>query len=91
MDTLNIVAWLVIGAIAGLIAAIVTERRTTVGYVTDVLIGLVGGFVGGLVLYALNITAGGRLGGLNILGAVIALVGAIIFLGLLEFFRQSPR
>ena len=28
MDTLNIVAWLVIGGLAGLIAAVVTERET---------------------------------------------------------------
>lgn len=91
MDTLNIVAWLVIGALAGLIAAVVTERQTVLGYLTDILIGLVGGFIGGFILNALNVTAVGQLAGINVLGAVIALIGSIVFLVVLEYFRRSPQ
>ena len=90
MDTLNIVAWLVIGAIAGLIAAIVTRRESVMGYVTDIIIGLIGGFVGGFILNALNINVTGDLAGINILGSVIALIGATLLLVILELFRESP-
>ena len=54
-------------------------------------LGLIGGFVGGFILNALNVTAVGQLAGINILGAVIALIGSIILLVLLEFFRRSPQ
>lgn len=91
MDTLNIVAWLIIGAIAGLIAAVVTRRKTWQGYLVDLLTGLVGGFVGGFLLYALNITTAGQLAGINVLGAVIALVGSIILIAVVEYLRRSPQ
>jgi uncharacterized membrane protein YeaQ/YmgE (transglycosylase-associated protein family) len=91
MDTTNVIAWLVIGALVGLIAAVITRRQTTTGYITDIVVGLVGGFVGGLILSVLNITAEGALAGVNILGAVIAVVGAIVLLVILEYVRGTSQ
>jgi uncharacterized membrane protein YeaQ/YmgE (transglycosylase-associated protein family) len=91
MDALNVVAWLVIGAVAGLIAAVVTKRETAVGYLTDILIGLAGGFIGGLILYAVRISTEGQIAGVNILGAAIALVGAVVFLLILEYVRVTSK
>lgn len=91
MDMLNIVAWLVIGAVAGLIAAFVTRRETLLGYLTDIVIGLIGGFIGGFILSGIKVSVAAELVGINLVSALIALIGAVILLAILEFFRESPQ
>src|SRR5690606_41816761 len=91
MDTTNVIAWLVIGALVGLIAAVITRRQTAAGYITDIVVGLVGGLVGGLILNVLNITAEGTLAGVTIRGAVVAGVGVGLLVVILECVRGSSQ
>jgi uncharacterized membrane protein YeaQ/YmgE (transglycosylase-associated protein family) len=88
MDPLNIVVWLIIGALAGLITALITQSRTTSEVIMDLVVGLVGGFIGGYALYVLNAMGTGVVIGINISGVVVAVIGAVILLGLLEFLRR---
>ena len=77
---LGIIGWIVVGAIAGWIAEKVMRRDH--GLLTNIIVGIAGGLLGGFIARALNLEfAGGFWSALVIatLGAIalLAVVGAI--------------
>jgi len=83
----SILAWIVVGLIAGWIAEQITGREH--GLLTDLLVGIIGAFVGGFLFSTL-------LGfeyreGFNIASIVVATVGAVVFLFILSWFRGEQR
>ena len=78
MDPVIIIIWLVIGAIAGWLAGQITKGRSY-GLVNDLIVGVVGAFLGGILFSLLGLSAS------NLIGSLItATVGAIVFLYLLR-------
>ena len=75
----GIIAWLVVGLIAGWLAGVVMKGGGY-GVVGDIVIGLVGAFVGGLVFSL--ITGGGSAG---FWGSIaVAFVGAVILIAIVR-------
>ena len=87
MDIVNIVVWLIVGAIAGWLASIVMKTNQSQGLVTDIIVGIVGAFIGGFVLNLLGV--GGGVTGLNIASILTAFIGAVILLAILRYIRRS--
>jgi uncharacterized membrane protein YeaQ/YmgE (transglycosylase-associated protein family) len=87
MDLMNILIWVVVGAIAGWLASIVMKTNRQQGLVEDIIVGIVGGFIGGVVLNLLGV--GGAVTGINIVSILTAFVGAIILLALLRVVRRA--
>ncbi len=85
MDPINIIVWIIVGAIAGWLASIVMKTNRSQGLVTDIIVGILGGFIGGFVLSALNI--GGAVTGLNLSSILVAFIGAVILLFILRALR----
>jgi uncharacterized membrane protein YeaQ/YmgE (transglycosylase-associated protein family) len=75
---MNILVWIVFGAIVGWIADLVMSSDH--GLVEDIILGIVGAFVGGLVM---NMLGQSGVTGFNIYSFVVAIIGAVIliFLG----------
>ena len=73
---MSILAWIVLGLIAGFIASKLVNR-TGSGIVMDLLLGVVGAFVGGFLF-----TRFGAAGvtGLNLYSILVAIIGAVIVL-----------
>ena len=86
MDILNIVAWIIVGGIAGWLASIVMGTNSRQGCLTDIIVGIIGGFIGGFVLSQLGI--GGAVTGINLGSILVAFIGAVIFLGVLRLIRR---
>lgn len=86
MDLINIIAWIIVGGIAGWLASIVMKTNREQGLLQDIIVGVVGGFIGGFVLNLLGV--GGGVTGLNIASILTAFIGAVIFLAVLRFIRQ---
>jgi uncharacterized membrane protein YeaQ/YmgE (transglycosylase-associated protein family) len=86
MDPVNIIVWIVLGAIAGWLASVV--MRSPMGLLTDIIVGIIGAFIGGFVL---NLIPGVNAGvtGLNLGSILTAFVGAVILLALIRAFRRS--
>jgi uncharacterized membrane protein YeaQ/YmgE (transglycosylase-associated protein family) len=73
---MSLVAWLVVGLLAGWLASMVVNRRGE-GMLLDILLGVVGAFVGGIVFHFFG-HAG--VNGINVHSIIVATVGAIVFL-----------
>jgi len=78
----GIIAWLLLGLIAGWLAGKLARGRGF-GCITDIILGLVGSFIGGWVFTKLGIFGGGFLFSLAAatLGAVILVAIAHLFSG----------
>ena len=80
--TNSLIAWLVVGLIAGWIAGTVTRGRGF-GCIVNVILGLVGAVIGGWIFTKLGIPAWGFVGSLaaSIVGAVLLVAIARLFAG----------
>ena len=85
----NIIAWIIVGAIAGWLASVVMGTRHGQSLIEDIVVGIVGGLIGGFILDVLDI--GGDVSGLNIASIVVAFVGAVILLLILRAVRGSAQ
>ncbi len=75
---MGIIAWIVLGLIAGFIASLIV-KHTGSGIILDIVLGVVGALVGGF-LFSLFGAAG--VTGFNVYSAVVAIIGAIVVLWL---------
>ena len=87
MDLTNLIVWILVGAIAGWLASMVMKTNAQQGFLEDVIVGIIGAFIGGFVLNALGVGSG--VSGLNIASILTAFVGAVILLGLLRLIRRA--
>lgn len=78
---MNIIAWIVLGLIAGAIARAIYPGHQGGGILGTMLLGIIGAFVGGAI-YSLIATGSLAFGGasLSIGGVIVAVLGAIITL-----------
>jgi len=83
LDPGGLIGWLVVGLLAGWIAGIVT-RGGGFGCITNVIIGVIGAFIGGLILEALNVN--GTAGFAESLA--IATLGAVLLLAVANLARR---
>lgn len=84
MDATSLLVWIVVGAIAGLLADAVV-KGIGVGLVGAILVGIIGALIGGWLFAALGVGVG-----LGILGDIIvAFVGAVILLLIIRAVRGT--
>lgn len=73
---MSILAWIVLGLVAGFIASKIVNR-TGSGIVMDLVLGVVGAFVGGFLFTRFGAAP---VSGLNLYSFLVATVGAIVVL-----------
>jgi uncharacterized membrane protein YeaQ/YmgE (transglycosylase-associated protein family) len=84
MTGMDIILWIVIGAVAGWIAGELMRGRGF-GIIGNIIVGIVGAIIGGLIFDAMDIAPS-----LGILGSLImSLIGAVILLFVLGLFGRS--
>jgi uncharacterized membrane protein YeaQ/YmgE (transglycosylase-associated protein family) len=82
---MGIVAWIVLGLIAGAIAKAIMPGKDPGGIVVTAIIGIVGALVGGFIGSALT---GTGLTGFSLWSIILAIVGALL---LLWIYRATTR
>jgi uncharacterized membrane protein YeaQ/YmgE (transglycosylase-associated protein family) len=73
---MGIIAWLILGLIAGFIGSKIVNKSGE-GLVLDIVLGVVGAFVGGFLF---NMFGGAGVTGLNLYSLLVAVVGAVVVL-----------
>ena len=86
MEPMGLLAWLVVGAIAGFLASIVVP--TGLGLLGDIVVGVLGGFIGGYMFHAI-----GEVGmtGFSLWSIFVAFVGAVVLLYGIRLFKGRNR
>ena len=86
MEPQSIIIWVIVGAIAGWLAGMVVKGGGF-GLIGDIVVGIIGAFVGGWLLPKLGV----HLGGLTPIVATIAsaTIGAVVLLLLLRLIRRA--
>lgn len=86
---MGIIAWIILGLLAGAIAKAIYPGRQGGGILSTMLLGVVGAFIGGS-LHALLTTGSLQIvgTGLSIAGVFLAVLGAIIAIFLWQFFSS---
>jgi uncharacterized membrane protein YeaQ/YmgE (transglycosylase-associated protein family) len=73
---MSIVAWIVLGLVAGFIASKIVNKQGE-GLLLDVVLGVVGAVVGGWLFQAVGMSG---VSGLNLYSLVVAVLGAVVLL-----------
>lgn len=76
---MNFILWIVMGAIAGWLASIIMGRNAQQGLLLDIVLGIAGAIVGGLLM---NFLGAPGVTGFNLWSFVVALGGAVVLIGL---------
>lgn len=83
---MDIVIWIVLGALAGWIASIITGNDARQGWLGNIVVGIIGAFIGGMVL---RLFGSQGVTGFNVPSLLTAILGAVILLALVRGFRRS--
>ncbi|MEO8380241.1 MAG: GlsB/YeaQ/YmgE family stress response membrane protein [Acidobacteriota bacterium] len=84
---MDIITWLIVGLVAGVLASVVMGG-TGYGIIGDIIIGIIGAFVGGWLFAKLGIhTPFAGLGGT----IFVAFIGAVVLLFVLRLIRGGGR
>jgi len=73
---MGILAWLVLGLIAGFLASLIVNKQGE-GMLMDIVLGIVGAFAGGFIAQLFGISG---ITGLNLYSILIAVAGAVVVL-----------
>ena len=84
---MSLIVTLVIGGLVGWIASLFMKTDGQMGIVANVVVGIVGSFLGGMLANALGLGTTDPLGGLVIsIGGAAALIALLLLLGVFDRF-----
>ena len=85
---MGIIVWLIVGGVVGWLASIIMRTDAQQGILLNVVVGIVGAFLGGWLISPL-VGVGTINQGISIGSIVVSLVGAIILLAIVNLFRRG--
>lgn len=83
---MGILAWIILGALAGWIASIIMKKDAKMGAFANIAVGIVGAFIGGLVM---NLLGGWGVTGFNLWSLIVSIIGAVIFLWVINLIQKK--
>lgn len=81
---MGIILWLIVGGIIGWLASIVMRTDAQQGILLNIIVGIVGAFLAGLIF-----TGGSINDGITLTSFLVSLLGAIVLLGIVNLFRRG--
>ncbi len=82
---MGILSWIIIGALAGWIASLITGNDKRMGAGMNILVGVVGGLIGGFIM---NLVGGYGMTGFNLWSLLVATGGAVVLLWIVNAVRR---
>ena len=85
---MNFIIWLIVGGIVGWLASLVMKTDAQQGILLNVIVGIIGAFIGGWVISPM-VGVGTINEGISIGSVLVSLVGAVILLAIVNLFRRG--
>jgi uncharacterized membrane protein YeaQ/YmgE (transglycosylase-associated protein family) len=85
---INFLIWIIVGALIGWVASIIMRTNSRQGLIADIIVGIVGAFVGGYFLSPLFNVGTINDGDFSIPALLVSLGGAVILLAISKLFRN---
>ena len=86
---MNFIIWLIVGGLIGWIASMIMRTDAQQGILLNVIVGIVGAFIGGWLISPLLGAGNINSGDFSIMGLIVSLIGAVILLAIVNFFRRG--
>jgi len=84
--SVNIILWMVFGALAGWIANTILKRNSQMGAIANIFVGITGAAIGGFIMHLLD--AGGG-SGFNLYNLLVAILSAVVLLFLVGMMQSD--
>lgn len=78
---------LIVGGIAGWLASMIMSRDGSMGLLLNIVVGIIGSFLGNILLNQFGV--GGSIQQFSIQGLVVAVVGAVVLLGIFNLVQRG--
>lgn len=81
---MGLILWLIVGGVIGWLASIIMRTDAQQGIFLNIVVGIIGAFVGGLIF------AGGSINdGITLTSFLVSLLGAVILLAIVNLVRRG--
>lgn len=87
---IDIIMWLIVGALAGWIASMIMKTDAQMGALANIVVGILGAFIGGFLV---NTFLGANVdpNALNLPSVLTAILGAVVLLAIVKVFAGRGR
>lgn len=87
---INFILWLLFGALVGWLASLVMRTDAQQGAILNIVVGIIGAFLGGLIFSLLGI-GGANIndGNFSLPSLIVSFIGAVVLLGIVNLMRRG--
>ena len=82
---MNLIIWLLIGALVGWLASMVMRTDAQQGPILNIVVGIIGAMIGGFLLGGPTINSSA----LNLTASLVAFVGAVVLLAIVNLVQRG--
>lgn len=86
---MNFLIWLIVGGLIGWIASMLMKTDAQQGVILNVIVGVAGAFLGGLLISPLIGVPTINQNAFSLGAMLVSLIGAVILLAIVNFFRRG--
>ncbi|HEX5536811.1 MAG TPA: GlsB/YeaQ/YmgE family stress response membrane protein [Sphingobium sp.] len=81
---MGLIIWLIVGGVIGWLASLVMRTDAQQGILLNIVVGIIGAFLGGLIV------GGGSINqGITVTSFIVSLLGAIVLLAIVNLIRRG--
>lgn len=88
---MSFIVWLIVGGLLGWVASMIMGTNDRQGLLLNIVVGIVGAFLGGLLLAPLFDTGTINQGDFSFSSLLVSLIGAVVLLFIVGLFRRGRR
>lgn len=86
---INFLVWIIVGGLIGWIASMIMRTDAQQGILLNIIVGIVGAFLAGLILTPLFGVGTINQNDFSLTSLLLSLLGAVILLGIVNMFRRG--
>ena len=82
---MGLISWIIVGGLAGWLGSKIMGTSQQMGMIANIAVGIIGAFVGGLII---GIVGGTGVTGFNLWSIAVALLGSVVFIWIVKKIRS---